>query len=410
MRVITVSLLAARLAIRSTWRNPRRSVITLLAIILGIGSTITLVSFARGVSNQIVRDAIYHFTGHIQIRAQGYTDDPSIDYRFAWPDPTILAALQTIPAAKWAARLRLPSVIVSERDSHPLTVLGIEPAAEVGLSLAGKPPAAGQGLTGSQDTGVVLGQELIKDLHSELNRRVVIMTQSVENQVADRGFRIKAEFTSNLESIETGYALTGLRTLQDLVGASGAISEISILLEQESQLDRVREALQSKLPHLAVTTWRDIEPMAAALTKLQSAFLIVWFSIIVFAVSAGLMNTMFMAIYERIKEIALMQAIGTPVSVLFLQVVFESLFLLLLGAILGSMAGIGGYYAISGGVDITPWAAGGEMMGLSRVIYPKLLLDDLIDLNIILFGLGLLGTIYPAWYAANKEPIRELQR
>lgn len=409
-QVVAPIWLAWRLAWRSIFRNRRRSLITLLAITLGIGSTITLVTFARGIGHQIVQEAIYHLTGHIQIRAPGYTDDPVIDNRFSWPDPKLIEFLQSTEGLKWAPRLRIPGVVVSERETRPVTILGIDQEKERGLSVAGSKAIKGVQLDGVDDAGIIVGERMLSKLQTALAKRVVVMTQSANNQVADRGFKITGTFGTTLELVETSYLFTGINTLQKMIDSTGAISEISITLADQSKIEALREQIAREFPDLAVTAWPEIEPMAAALTKLQGAFLLIWFGIIVFAVAAGLMNTMFMSIYERIKEIALMQAIGAPRALMFSQVVCESFILLIIGAVAGTALGVLGFEIIRPGVDISKYASGAEMMGLSRVIYPQLFLKDVLQLNAILFLIGLLGVLYPAWYAANKEPLKELQR
>jgi len=402
--------LSYRLAYRNLLRNKRRSLVTLVAIIFGIGITLALVSFARGAGDQFVQIAIHNLTGHLQIRAPGYRDDPVIDYRFRWPDPNLESYLENLPESNWAPRVRVPGIISTERESRPVTIVGIDPIRERGLSVAGETALYGEQLQNEGDMRLMVGDRNLEKLQTSLERRAVVMSQSVDNEVADRGFVIGGTFTATLESTELNYVFTGIETLQMMLGADDEISEISILLEDDALLNELYADLQEKFPDYEITTWMDLEPMASAVTEMQNAFLIIWFSIIVFAVSIGVMNTMFMAIYERIKEIALMKAIGTPGIVLFFQVTLESFFLLLIGAVLGTIAGYTGFSLIKSGVDISVFAAGVELFGLSRVIYPQLYMADVIMLNGILFLLGILGTLYPAWYASSREPLQELQK
>jgi len=403
------ALLAYQLAWRNLFRNKRRSLVTLLAVVIGIGSTIALVSFVRGLSHQMVKDAIFHLTGHIQIRAPQYRDDPVIEHRFSWPNRELREYLDTIEGANWAPRLRVPGVIVSERETRPITLVGIDPELERGVSIAGKELFRGEPLEDRQDGSLIVGDRLPGKLQSEVGRRVVLMSQSVDNQVADRGFRVSGTYRSTLETVELSFAFTGLNTLQEMLGLTDEISEISIVLEDEGRIDAVIEDLQERFAELETTSWIETEPMLAAITEMQNAILYIWYGIIVFAVAMGLMNTMFMAIYERIKEIALMKAIGTPTRLLFSQIIFEALILLFLGAILGTALGYLGFKFLEPGIDISAFATGAEMLGLSRVVYPQIIVADVVRLNIILFALGILSAVYPAWYASRREPLRELQ-
>ncbi|MCB0332672.1 MAG: ABC transporter permease [Bdellovibrionales bacterium] len=405
----TLSLLS-RLAFRNLLRNRKRSSLTLLAVAVGVGSSVVLAALARGMGEQITRDAIYTMTGHIQVRHPSYTDDPSIEYRFALNKDTFetIASLSTVTHA--SPRLRVPAVIMSERESRGLTFIGIEPRREEGLSLAGDKPILGRPLQDGEDSGLLVGKKLLEKLKTKLGRRVVITTQDKENNISDRGFRIVGVFDAELDSTELSYVFTGIQTAQELTHTPNEMSEISILTPSLEIPEELLQSIEQHFPNEKVTIWKEIEPLIVSLVSIQNGFLIFWFLIVIIAIGLGLMNSLFMSIYERARELGLMQALGMKPNAIVMQTVLESFFLLLLGAAMGIGLGILGVHLLQGGIDISAFAEGASIAGISSMVYPDLLLSDIALLTTMLLFLGVLGSLYPAWHSSREHSLTLIHR
>ena len=100
MQPSTVSL-TLTLAFRNLMRNPRRSLIMLFAVTTGVWSMISLSALGRGLSEQMVRDAIHNLTGHVQLHSSKYLSDPVIEHRIPYPEGRLLDELQSPEVRKW---------------------------------------------------------------------------------------------------------------------------------------------------------------------------------------------------------------------------------------------------------------------------------------------------------------------
>jgi ABC-type lipoprotein release transport system permease subunit len=117
-----------------------------------------------------------------------------------------------------------------------------------------------------------------------------------------------------------------------------------------------------------------------------------------------------MAIFERVREIGLMQALGMkPVSILY-QVLLESLMLLVLGLLLGNLLAVASIVPIRDGIDLSVVAEGIEMMGAASTLYPALKARDLIMANSVVLVLGILTSLLPAWRASRYRPVEAIAR
>ncbi len=190
------------LALRNMLRNKRRTSITLASVVLGVGSTLILAGIARGMAQQLIHDSIYTLTGHIKIQHPRSLDDPSVEYTVR-ASQELLTRVNTITGVRAILpRLRVNSVIQSEREAAPVSLIGIFPERERGASLAGSPTSTGQTLHDLKDTGIILGENMLPSLKSELQRRVVILTQDLEGEIASRGFRITGTYRAEVRNTE----------------------------------------------------------------------------------------------------------------------------------------------------------------------------------------------------------------
>ena len=144
--------------------------------------------------------------------------------------------------------------------------------------------------------------------------------------------------------------------------------------------------------------------------SVMDGFVLVWIIVIFLALSFGLVNTLVMAVFERVREIGLMLALGMQPVYILGQIVVESLFLLAIGLSIGTALAWAAVQPMKDGVDISIVGDGMEMWGMSSVLYPELLLSDVILANVVVLVLGFLASLSPAWRAANYEPIEAITK
>jgi len=398
------------LAWRNLWRHRGRTAAILFALALGIWSMVALAALSRGSLEGQLQKAIGNLTGHIQIHAPGYRDDPAIEFRMPVPDAALARALSDPAIHAWASRVRVPAVIASERESAGVTLVGIEPRREQGLSFIATAVTDGRYLESPEDTGLLLGRKLADQLETALGRRVVLMSQDVNNQVGDRGFRVVGIFDAEPEAIEAGFVFVGRATAQQMLGMGDTISEIAVRGEDRNRLVAPLGALRAAAPGLDIEPWTVVEPLLTLTEEIVNVILIIWYAIVFAAMSFGLINTLLMAVFERTREFGLFQALGMPPRHILGQVLVESLILLAIALLIGNLGALATVHALRDGLDLSAFAQGMEYFGVSPIIYPALSAGDLTIANTLVAGLGLLASLYPAWRAARHVPIEALTR
>ena len=246
-------------------------------------------------------------------------------------------------------------------------------------------------------------------LETRLGKRIVIMSQDPENNIADRGFRIIGIYKAKMESLEEMYVYAGIGTVQKLLNLENKISEIAITGDDyrhvEDWFTVIKKAAGDKLQTLP---WYQADTYLSTMLTTMDGFVLIWIIVVFLALSFGLVNTLIMAVFERIREIGLMQALGMRPSLILYQILIESFLLLVIGLFLGNALAIGTIIPLQSGIDISAVAKGMEMMGTSSMLYPALKLNDVLLANTIVIVLGLLTSVLPAWHAASFDPIEAL--
>ncbi len=397
------------LAWRNLWRNHRRTTIMLAAITVGVWAMIFMTALMRGMVDDMLLNSIRSLPGEVQIHHPAYRDDPSINNSMPAPAAELIDVLQMPEVVAWTSRVRVPAVISSERDSRGMVLLGVEPVSEMAVSFDTDSIIEGRFLEDSNDRGLVIGLKMAEHLETELGKRVVVMSQDPDNNIADRGFRVVGIYKAKLASLEETYVYAGRDTIQQLLNIENQVSEIAITGEDYRNVDKWYPKIkQATGENVDTLPWYEINAYLGSMMSMMDGFVLVWVVVIFLALSFGLVNTLVMAVFERIREIGLMQALGMRPSMILYQILLESFLLLLIGLLLGNIVAIATIIPLQGGIDISVVAKGMEMMGSSSMLYPALKIEDMVLANVIVIILGLLTSILPAWRAASLDPIKAL--
>ena len=402
--------LISALAWRNLWRNKRRTSVILFAMILGVWAMIVTAAFMRGMANQVLDDTVNNLTAHIQIHHPKYLDDPVIENSFSDNDKQLLTSLQHPDILKWASRLRVPAVISSERETRGLSLLGINPEAEAELSFLKSSITEGRYFKSQHDKGIIIGKKLAENLDTRLGKRVVVMSQDLNNEIADRGFRIIGIYDTPTENMETGFLFMTRQTAESLLNISGVSSEIAILTRSLEHIQVTLASLQQQNPELDIQAWNTLQPFVKLIKEMYTDFQYIWHLIVFLAMSFGIINTLLMTIFERTREFGLFQALGLKPRFILAQVWTEAVFMLIIALILGNIISWLTVLSTGEGIDVSAFAQGMEMAQLSNIIPFVIVSEDLFLANIIVIVLGLLTSLYPAWRASQLVPANAITR
>lgn len=395
---------------RNIWRNPRRTLIILTAVVIGAWSMLFFGSVSRGMMASMLSNSLNTLTGHIQIRTPEFRDDPVVENRITDPLPIQTVLEKNLPpGSRWTMRVEVGGVASNARNSQGISIVGIDTEKEPDISFYGDIMSQGRLLKPDDAHGIVIGQALADAFETRPGRKLVLMTQGADRETASRAFKIRGIFRAELAATEKQYVFITLAAAQELLGIGDSVTGFCIKVPELSAVDSTIQSIGGALPRGVVSLpWTELLPLLKGYLGMFDSFMLLWYVVVFAAMAFGLVNTMLMAVLERTREFGLLKALGMKPVWIVRGVLTECLMLLSVGLIVGNLSGFVTMQALSSGIDLSSLAQGSAYFGMSNVIVPCLILKDIVAVNAVILLLGLLVCLYPAIKAGRITPVEAM--
>ncbi|MDP7150008.1 MAG: FtsX-like permease family protein [Paracoccaceae bacterium] len=407
--MISATRSLAPLAWRNVWRNPRRTVITLIVVSVGLWSILFFNSLLNGWIQSSKDAALKLLMGEGQIHAVGYMDDPNIDRLMQPPSGALLAALNGDGVEDWTTRIQVPGVVQSEYKTLPVNVMGVDPAAEKRISTIPGDVVQGRYLTDADDSGIILGLHMVERLKTDLGRRVIVMSQNTDGSMSEWSFDVVGIFDSD-QGVEDFNIFTGLKAAQEFLLLEDEIAQIVVTLPDEAPLEPSIQALKDAAPDLDVRSWKELNLFLAMTDDFMGVFIFIWLGIVFSMMAIGIVNTQLMAVFERTQEFGLLRALGMKPRRVLYMVTIESAILVGAGSLAGIVLALVSIWALQGGIDLTAYARAMEMVQAGSIIYLDYHPGSIVTFSIIIWILGILVALWPARRASKCSPQEAMRR
>ena len=407
-----------KLIIQLSWRNlfryPRRNGLLLLAIVFALAGATVTNALMRGWQYDMLDRAVENLVGHVKVQAFDYRDDPNMQHSFTLPQD-YAPVIGGVEVVGWAPRIKVPAVVLSERQSRGVQLVGVDPDRE-NISFFSELDFVGETLANSDDGRIILGAELARQLQTTVGRKVVVLTQGADGKNRERGFRVAGIFDADGLSLEKAFAFTGLAATQNFLRdrstntVAPRVTEVSVLLADEPERSAAVQQLNRVFPDKDVADWRALQPQVAEMFAMADVAIYIIFVLMMGGLAFGLVNTLIAAVMERVRELGMLRAIGMPRRVVLTQVVIESMLIMSVGVVLGLVVGCLGVWALSDGIDLSAFADGIDAFGMSALLIPMLHVDDLLMFSWLSLLLGFFASVFPALRAVRITPLMAMNR
>jgi ABC-type lipoprotein release transport system permease subunit len=417
-------VLLVKIGWRNLWRNPRGTLLTALA--LGLGLTLLLISLGLldGTQEQMIANAVRFGTGHVVIQAQGYQDTGAQELLL--PAPVVSAAETFLHTAAMkdvvrgvSPRLLASGLLSSAANADGVRIMGVIPKQERTVSLIPQRIVEGSYLVDDQQSGAVIGAELARKLAVKIGAKVVFMTQEVQptaTESKDAGggemqsalLRVSGIFRTGVQAIDAHIIQVPLPQAQALLGVPDRITQVAVLLEREGDSLMVARGLRTQLASdsVEVLPWREAMPSLAQLFLLDNAFNYIMNGVVLAVVGLGILNTVLMRVLARRYEFGLCSALGLRPAQLAVMVIGESLALAAISLTLGLVLGLSvQHYFATSGLDLR-WFFKSSLptaLVFDPIIYSRLSLTRIASSVGIVFLTATVISLYPALKAARTE-------
>ena len=398
-----------KLGWRNIWRNPRRTVIVASSIAVGLAGCAVSMAINLGMMAEMVDTAIATGLGHVQIHAPGWDTQPDLELRLPAEADAITPLVENDPdVTAWARRIRGQGLIASSRASVGVAVLGIEPERERGVSLIAGHLTQGEWF--GAERRVVIGEKLAKRLQVDLGDKIVMTGQDLNGELTGQAYRVGGLFRTPSRDLDEGTALLPIDRAQELFGLGDAISELVVVTRSRDAVPGVGERLSREIGAQAeVRTWEELEPMLVYMVQSFDSMAWITYAAVFVAMAFGIANVLLMAVFERLREIGVMRAIGISRRRVIALIVYESTLLIVLGLIAGAALTAFGLWALRDGIDITRFASEMDAYGIGTRLTPLWRSSDANMPVLIATLTAILASFWPAFRAARVPPAEALR-
>jgi putative ABC transport system permease protein len=407
------------IAARNLMRYRRRTLLTSLLVVIGIAAVLLFVAITGSFKALMIGQITDSMLGHLQVHRRGYVASiESLPLNLNMTPQLAARVVQALDGnpdvAAYAPRIKFGAMFSNFTETTSVRVNGVDPERENSVT----PLLAGRQMDGERGGVLVKRGEMLvpvlvaRGLQVKAGDTVVLVTTNKDGSVNGKTFQIRG----TLESATGPGGRDGYVHIEDarelLRMTEPEVTEFAVRVKRQERVERVTAALvdglagvknQKGLPALEVHPWQRLTPfanIANMIDVLTLAIKVMLVSIVLVAI----MNVMVMAVYERIREIGTIAAIGTPPRRILALFLTEGLLLGVLGSVVGTAVSLGGIYALN------VWKISynfGQQQGL--LLAPAIGVQDVVSIAGMVIVVAILASLQPAWKASRMDPITALR-
>ena len=402
-----------KLAWRNIWRNKRRSLITLAAVVFAAVMAVAMRGIQLGTYALNIKSVVELFSGYLQIQNKRYLDNPSLTSSFVI-DKNIRDALKSTKGVLgYAPRVYADGLISFRDNSRGAAIFGIEPQDEISVTTFAENINSGKFFSSDSSNQVVVGDQLLKNLGAKIGDNIVILAQGYDGTLGNQKYKIVGTVKFGVQELESSLIFMGLNSAQSLLSMGNRVNVIAIKADNLNNLPEIDETLSGKIKNqdLKVLSWSKVNPELEQAIQLDNVSGILYLGILIIIVAFGILNTVLMSVIERFREFGVVLAIGMPQVNLTYLVYIETMIITVIGLLIGNVLGSAvNYYLI-----LHPIMFGGELKKLYEIYHflpqlkSSLQPSIFTSVSLTILIISLLSCLYPAYKVYKLEPLKGIR-
>lgn len=408
--------LILKIAWRNIWRNWRRSVLTILAVIFASFLINVMKGIQIGTYEMNIKNSLEMFTGYLQLQKKGYQDNPTINKSFSL-DLELLGALQSNNNIKgFTPRITAYGLLGYKDKAVGAAIFGVDPTRELLYSKLSSKVRKGEFLNSLKPHNIIIGKKMMENLGASIGDSVVILTQSLDGSMGNMKLKIGGVFRFGSNEFDGAAIFAPIATVDELLVMNNKVNSISIFLHNVNDLDIVYNDLNSIVKNksgsdINVLKWDEVLKEMKQMMDMDIVSGYFYIGILVLIVGFGILNTVLMSITERFREFGVMLALGTKHYIIVTSVFLETLFITITGIIIGSGFG----YIINSIIFHNPIKLTGDLnkiyedIGFIPEIHAAVNIEMFVSTAIILLIVSVLVFIYPAYRMSRLEALKGIR-
>lgn len=401
-----------QLAWKNIWRNKSRTAITVAAVAFATMISMLAASLKEGIFNNLIKDIVSSYTGHVQLHLKGYQDEQVIENGFV-PDSLLRNKIAVIPGVRTiTSRLESFALVSSGETTKGCLVIGLEDQEKYAFTAMADKLIKGT-YPKMKDNGLLLSEGLATKLKKNIQDTVIIIGQGYHGSSAAGKFIVKGIVSLGSPKLNERLVVMPLVQSQQLFAADSIATSWAILLNDDMDPYALAGTIASEAGgEYEVLTWGDIMPDIKQHIEADSGNMQYVQLILYFLVGFGIFSTILIMMAERKIENGMLLALGMTKCRLQLLLLCESMFTVMMGAILGLLISLPAVLYLK----INPIRISGSTADAYKRFGFEPLFPTSSDPAIFLkqgltvFVLGLILGCYPIWVIGKMNALKAMKK
>ena len=405
------------MAWRNLWRNRRRTLITVFAIVFGVLLAVLFTGLSNASLDDAVDTAARLGSGHVTLQHPEYLETPATK-RTVTGVADLERRARAIPGVKSVVhRVTGALMLATAAQSQGAQFIAYDPRAEDPATLPLlEAVAPEERLREPGGQGIVLGAGLAENLNVTLGRKVVYTLTDKHGEIVTGLARVSGILKTGTQGVDANVCLMPIDAVRAALGYDGdEATFVGLFLDDNRKSARVADTLRAAVPKtVAVLTWNEVMPDISAFVAVKMAGLVVMELVMLLLTGAGIFNTLLVSVMERLREFGILMAIGFSPWRLSRLVLWESLWLGLVGVAAGIVATAWPYwYMATRGISVAAMTGGKKIevagVGMSPQMYVRIHHDAAVGIVVVILLATLVSGLYPAWRAGRVVPVESIK-
>ena len=324
-----------KFAWRNLWRNKRRTIITAASIFFGVIFAAVMSSMQEGTYSSNIENIVRFYTGHAQLQHPEYWDEKTMEHHIA-PSDSLIREIKSDPRITHVTPRLESFALASHEDATKVAnVVGMAPEQEKDVTNILSNISKGSYLE-KGDKGVLVGKLLAKNLGLGVGDTITLTGQGYRYATAAGLFPIKGLIDFPSPELNKTFIYMSLQECQHFYTAPGLLTSLVLMIENNDKLEVISRDINQKAgEEYTVMTWKDMQPALDQQIQSDRASGVIFKAILYMIIFFGILGTIMMMIAERRRELGVMMAVGMKRFRLAAVIFAETLFIGLLGVVVG---------------------------------------------------------------------------
>ncbi len=405
-----------KIAVRNLLRYKRRTLLTASLITIGIVFVLVFLAVSGSFKNMMIGQITDSMLGHLQVHRKGYVASIdnlplNLNLKAGAADRLKSVLDQQSEIAAYSPRIKFGGMFSNFVETTNIRLVAVYPEREFS-TVPLLPSRIVEGEKTLSRGEILVPTLLAKGMGVKVGDTVVVVATNKDGSVNGRQFRVSGV----VEGVTGPGGRDGYIHIEDAVELlrmeEPEVSEVAIRMKDFSKLHRFSKKIESLLsgelnkqgkPLFEVHSWEQLTPFynIARMIDMMTFFIKL---MLIAIVLISIMNVMIMAVYERIREIGTIAAIGTLPGKILSLFVIEGFCLGIVGAVVGDIVGIAIVYILN--LSRITFDFGQQKgLHLSATITPA----DLLTISVTVIIVSVVASLQPAFKASRMEPIKALR-